>query len=112
VLIEDNVAGAAIAFRSQDDPDDVYIQDVMTAPEFRRQGVARTLLTHIHDQAALWGATRIYLTSEPENKPAQAVWEKQGYVNRRGDFVVGGTWVVRDFKGPGKHRAVYEHHLD
>jgi GNAT superfamily N-acetyltransferase len=111
-LIEDEVAGVAIAFRSQEAPDEVYIQDVMTAPEHRRKGVAKVLLSHVRDQAISWGAKRIYLTSEPENRPARVTWEQEGYVNRRGDFLVDGIWVVRDFKGPGKHRAVYDHHLD
>jgi ribosomal protein S18 acetylase RimI-like enzyme len=112
VLIDGIVTGAAIAFRSQDQPDDVYIQDVMTAPERRGRGIARTLLTHIHDQAARWGAKRVYLTSEPDNIAAQNAWAKAGYVNRPGDFSVDGIQVVRDFKGPGKHRAVYDHYLE
>ncbi|MGH3902465.1 MAG: hypothetical protein ACRDTA_30255 [Pseudonocardiaceae bacterium] len=69
------------------------------------------MLTHIHDQAKAWDVRRIYLTSEPENKATQAAWEKQGYVNRHGDFLIDGVWIVRDFKGPGKHRAVYDHYF-
>ncbi|GAB3430146.1 hypothetical protein [Actinophytocola sediminis] len=32
VLNNGELAGAVIAFRSQDDPNDIYIQDVMTHP--------------------------------------------------------------------------------
>jgi hypothetical protein len=33
------IAGAVMAFRSQDEPADVYVQDVMTHPQHRRRGV-------------------------------------------------------------------------
>lgn len=65
--INDQPAGAVIAFRSQDNPDDVYIQDVMTHPDCRRRGIAHALINHVRDQAAKWQCTRIYLTSEPDN---------------------------------------------
>jgi GNAT superfamily N-acetyltransferase len=38
---DDRVVGAVVAFRSQDDPDEVYVQDVMTHPDHRRRGLAR-----------------------------------------------------------------------
>ncbi|NIJ09835.1 GNAT superfamily N-acetyltransferase [Saccharomonospora amisosensis] len=51
--------GAVIAFRSQDRPDDVYIQDVITHPDHRRTGVATALLSSVRDRAqrasSLWG---------------------------------------------------------
>jgi GNAT superfamily N-acetyltransferase len=107
-LIDGRVAGAVIAFRSQDDPDDVYIQDVMVHPDCRRLGVAKALLGAVRDRAVIFGCTRLYLTSEPENTPAHASWTSLGFANVAGDLVVNDVWVVADFKGPGKDRAVYE----
>jgi len=107
-LIDDKLAGAVIAFRSQDKPEDVYIQDVMTHPDHRRRGVAQALINHVRDQAIQWHCTRIYLTSEPDNTTAQATWESLGFTNAGGDHLINGVPVITDFKGPGKHRAVYQ----
>jgi GNAT superfamily N-acetyltransferase len=107
-LVGEEVAGAVMAFRSQDDPADVYVQDVMTHPDHRQQGVSRALITAVSDQAASWGCTRLYLTSEPENTAAQATWRALGFVNVPGDLEVNGVAVISNFKGPGKHRAVYQ----
>jgi hypothetical protein len=51
---------------------------------------------------------RIYLTSEPANTAAHATWTSLGFVNLAGDFTVNDVAVTRDFKGPGKDRAVYQ----
>jgi hypothetical protein len=36
------------------------------------------------------------------------VWPRFGFVNCPGDAVDGEVAIVRDFKGPGKHRAIFE----
>ncbi|GAB3430142.1 GNAT family N-acetyltransferase [Actinophytocola sediminis] len=66
------------------------------------------LIGHLRDQAAAWKCARLYLTSEPENTAAQAAWESMGFANVGGDHLVNGVPIVTDFKGPGKHRAVYQ----
>lgn len=106
-----DVAGAVMAFRSQEDPGDVYVQDVMVHPQHRRRGVARALLDAVRAQAVAWRCTRLYLTSEPENTAAHEAWTSMGFVNVAGDQLVNGVHVVTDFKGPGKTRAVYELHI-
>lgn len=102
------MVGAIIAFRSQDIPDDLYVQDIVTHPEYRNRGVARTLLEKVQKRAAEWGCARVYLTSEPENTAAHAAWMSLGFVNLPGDHMVGGVSVIADLKGPAKDRAVYE----
>lgn len=106
--IDGALAGAVMAFRSQDDPDQVYVQDVMVHPDHRRQGVTTALLDSVRGQAQTWGCTRLWLTSEPDNQPADAAWRKLGWSNVPGDREVEGVQVISDFKGPGKDRAVYE----
>jgi GNAT superfamily N-acetyltransferase len=107
-VIDGQIAGVVIAFRSQDTPDDVYVQDVIVHQGFRRRGVAGALLHTVRSVAEEWGCRRLYLTSEPENETADATWRRLGFVNAQGDYTVGDVQVVRDFKGPGKDRAVYE----
>lgn len=111
-LVDGEVTGAVIAFRSQDDPDEVYVQDVMTHPDHRRKGIASALLAHLRDQARQWGCTRLYLTSEPENAAAQATWRSLGFRNLPDDHMIDDVFVIKDFKGPGKDRAVYQLDLD
>lgn len=103
-----DAAGAVMAFRSQDNPCDVYVQDVITHPDHRQQGVSKALITAVRGQAANWGCARLYLTSEPDNAADQATWRALGFVNVPGDRDVDGVSVTSNFKGPGKHRVVYE----
>jgi GNAT superfamily N-acetyltransferase len=107
-MLDGKVVGVVIAFRSQDAPSEVYVQDVATHPEHRGHGVARLLLSTLGEQVAHRGVTRMYLTSEPDNRPAHRTWLSLGFVNIPGDRVEGDVHVIADFKGPGRDRAVYE----
>ncbi|MGW1682846.1 GNAT family N-acetyltransferase [Saccharopolyspora sp. NPDC002376] len=109
-VAEDNghLLGAVIAFRSQDHPDDLYIQDVITHPDHRRRGVSTALLEAVRDSGHRFGCRRLYLTSEPENTATHSTWTRLGFTNISGDHSVNGVEVTSDYKGPGKHRAVYE----
>lgn len=109
-LIDDDVVvvGVVIAFRSQDDPRDVYVQDVMAHPGHRRRGVAKTPLNALRTMAEGWGCRRIYLTSESENRAAHETWLSLGFANIPGDRTDHGVSVISGYKGPGMDRAVYE----
>lgn len=106
-----HLVGAIMAFRSQDNPDDLYIQDVITHPEHRRKGVTSALLDTVYERATALGVVRLYLTSEPDNTTAHNTWTRRGFVNLPGDQEINGVSVISDYKGPGKHRAVYELHI-
>lgn len=107
-VVGGRVVGAVIAFRSQDDPGEVYVQDVMTHPEYRGRGIAAALMTVVRDRAAGWNCGRIYLTSEPGNAAAHATWVSLGFTNVAGDYRLDSVQVTAGFKGPGKDRAVYQ----
>lgn len=112
VVVENGaLIGTVIAFRSQNTPEDVYLQDVMVHPGHRRQGVARTLINSVALQARAWGCDRLYLTSEPDNTTAHASWTKMGFTNIPGDRTIGDISVITDYKGPEKTRAVYERRI-
>lgn len=109
VAVDDGqIIGAVLGFRSQSAPAEVYLQDVMTHPSWRRKGVARQLINFVRGQAQEWRCQRLWLTSEPANLAAHATWLALGFRNMPGDYRVGDVEVVTDFKGPGKDRAVYE----
>lgn len=99
-MIDDEVAGAVIAFRSQDTPDEVYVQDVATHPEHRGRGIARCLLSKVSEYAVRHGCTRMYLTSEPANSVAHRTWLSLGLVNMPGDRVEDGSRGYRRLQGP------------
>jgi GNAT superfamily N-acetyltransferase len=106
--VDGRLAGAVMAFRSQEDPDQVYVQDVMVHPDQRRKGVTKALLDSVVAQARTWGCTRLWLTSEPDNRTADSTWRALGWSNAPGDKEINGVQVISDLKGPGKDRAVYE----
>ena len=107
-LVDEAVAGAVIAMRSQEDPAEIYIQDVMTHPDHRRKGVAAALVDVVRSRGQQWGCQRIYLTSEPDNTAAYAAWTSMGFTNGPGDYTIDGVAIIRNFKGPGKDRAIFE----
>ncbi|MER7006519.1 GNAT family N-acetyltransferase [Dactylosporangium sp. NPDC000555] len=105
------VIGAVIAMRSQDQPTDVYVQDVAVLPDQRRHGVARALLASVAGQTRAWGCHRLVLTCAPDNTTALAVWARLGFRNLPGDYEVNGIQVTKDFKGPGRDRPVFQFDL-
>ncbi|WP_335989941.1 GNAT family N-acetyltransferase [Glycomyces sp. MUSA5-2] len=111
VVLDDEgvVVAAAIAVQSQTRPGEIYLQDLMVDAGHRRQGMARMLVGQLRAVAAERGCTRITLTSAPENHVAHRAWMRLGFTNRPGDQVTAeGVEVITDFKGVGKHRAVYD----
>jgi GNAT superfamily N-acetyltransferase len=56
--VDEQVAGAVIAFRSQDDPGEIYIQDVVTHPDRRRHGITRALIETVADRGTGWRCRR------------------------------------------------------
>ncbi|RAY15004.1 GNAT family N-acetyltransferase [Actinomadura craniellae] len=107
-VVDDVLAGAVIAFRSQDDPADVYVQDVMTHPDHRRRGITQALISRVRSQAQAWDCRRIYLTSEPDNTAAHRTWTALGFHNVTGDHEINGISMTSNFKGPGRDRAIYQ----
>ena len=104
--------GAVIAMRSQDEPDTLYIQDVVVDPQYRHRGIARVLLHAVVSRARQMRCRRVYLTCEPGNQAAVRTWQALGFRNQPGDRIVDGIQVIADYKGPGRDRAVYQLDLD
>jgi GNAT superfamily N-acetyltransferase len=108
-LIAEGVAeGFIVAFRSQDDPDELYIQDVAITARARRRGCATMLLEDVVQTAKSWSVSRVWLTSEVENRPARQLWARLGFVNLPTGRQVDGAWVTEGLKGPGRDRVIYQ----
>lgn len=59
--------------------DEVHIATLATHPEFRRQGIAQALLTHVLKHGAQEGATASFLEVRASNLAAQTMYRKFGY---------------------------------
>jgi ribosomal protein S18 acetylase RimI-like enzyme len=63
----------------QSEHESLYIDALATAPECRRQGVARALLTAAEDEARRQGLIRVSLETEVDNYPARRLYESCGF---------------------------------
>ncbi len=63
-------------------PEALYVDALATAPDYRRQGVARALLAAAEAEARRIGLIRICLETEVENTPARSLYESSGFVLR------------------------------
>jgi len=59
--------------------DEVHIATIATHPDFRRQGIAQALLTHVLRSGAEEGAVSSFLEVRASNFAAQAMYRKFGY---------------------------------
>jgi ribosomal-protein-alanine N-acetyltransferase len=59
--------------------DEVHIATIATHPDFRRQGIAQALLTHVLKTGAEEGAVSSFLEVRASNFAAQAMYRKFGY---------------------------------
>jgi GNAT superfamily N-acetyltransferase len=53
-----------------------YLQDLFTAPESRGEGIGRTLIARVYDEARLAQASRVYWHTHETNTAAQGLYDK------------------------------------
>lgn len=72
--------------------DELQIQNVATAPEFRRQGIAAGLLKQVLDRAMTADFSAAWLEVRVSNQPAIALYERFGFnvVDRRPRYYADG----------------------
>lgn len=69
--------------------DELHVLDVVTAPEARRRGVARSLMAEGMGAARRAGASRVLLEVRRSNSPAIALYRALGFLQdtvRRGYY--------------------------
>jgi ribosomal-protein-alanine N-acetyltransferase len=59
--------------------DEVHVATLATHPDFRRRGIAQTLLMHVLKSCAQEGALSSFLEVRASNEAAQALYHKFGY---------------------------------
>ena len=104
------LTGGVLACINQSKPDELYIDQVAVQREWRGRGVTGRLLEAVGEEARRRGCQRLWLSTDPAN-PAARAWPRHGFALLPGNDEVNGLPVTRDFKGPGKHRAIFERRL-
>lgn len=69
-----------------DKPTELFLDEIGTGDDWRRQGVARLLMQMVFDRADAEGIEEIWLGTEPDNHAANGLY--QGYKHEREDAVI------------------------
>lgn len=93
---------------------ELHIQNVVTAPEFRRQGVAASLLRHVLKRAGRQGFEAAFLEVRAGNEAAIALYQRFGFgiVSRRRRYYADGEDALlmerREGRGTDPHLSNQE----
>lgn len=84
-----------------------YVHLIGVRPDARRQGLARKLYNHFISEVRSKGANQVKAMTQPDNFPSLQLHRSLGFslIGEPGD---NGVPVVRDYRGPGQHRVVFE----
>jgi len=68
--------------------DELHINNLATHPDYRRIGVARSLLEAVLDESGYRGVSFVILEVRASNEAAQALYKKLGFklIGRRRDY--------------------------
>ncbi len=80
-LRQDTVVGGLAAYvlpKFEQARSEIYIYDLAVASEYRRQGIATALITHLKREAVALGAYVIYVQADYGDDPAVALYTKLG----------------------------------
>ncbi len=61
-----------------DKPTELFLDEIGTGDDWRRQGIARSLMQMLFDRADAEGIDEIWLGTEPDNVPARGLYESTG----------------------------------
>ena len=94
---EGDLAGFLCGFLSQTNPEEAYIHFVGVSPEYRGEGVGRTLYERFFEEVRHQGRTVVRCVTSPINQESVAFHEALGFEVDR---------VVPDYDGPGEDRVL------
>ncbi|QUL38522.1 N-acetyltransferase [Erythrobacter sp. JK5] len=69
-----------------DKPTELFLDEIGTGDDWRRQGIARSLVQFVFDRADAEGIEEIWLGTEPDNLAARGLYE--GFRHEREDAVI------------------------
>ena len=107
---ENDLVGTLTSWLDPDNDKDIYIEEVAIHPNYRGQGIAQLLFENLEKVAKERQCNRLWLTCNPVN-PAIHLWAKLGFTNMKTGQLSNGWDIVKDLKGPGLDRAIFEKRL-
>jgi len=94
---EGDLAGFLCGFLSQTNPEEAYIHFVGVSPEYRGEGLGRTLYERFFDEVRGQGRSVVRCVTSPVNQESVAFHEALGFEVDR---------VAPDYDGPGEDRVL------
>ena len=94
---EGDLAGFLCGFLSQTNPEEAYIHFVGVSPEYRGEGLGRTLYERFFDEVRGQGRSLVRCVTSPVNQESVAFHEALGFEVDR---------VAEDYDGPGEDRVL------
>jgi ribosomal protein S18 acetylase RimI-like enzyme len=87
-LHDDLVVGMvmAVIHNHPDKPTELFLDEIGTGDDWRRKGIARSLMEKVFERADAEGIEEIWLGTEPDNDAANGLY--QGFKHEREDAVI------------------------
>ncbi|MFH0799376.1 MAG: GNAT family N-acetyltransferase [Pseudomonadota bacterium] len=106
------IVGFVVGFVSQTFPEEAYIHFVGVHPEFRKNGLARTLYEQFFAAVEKLGCRTVRCVTSPVNKDSISFHRRMGFSIEDSDKFVDGITVVEGYDGKGEGRVLFTKFLD
>ncbi|WP_134686060.1 GNAT family N-acetyltransferase [Brevibacillus migulae] len=103
--------GFLIGFVSQTYPTEAYIHFIGVHPDYRKDGVAKSLYRMFFDKVQAKGCKVVRCVTSPVNKTSIAFHTRMGFQIEEGNGEVDGVPVTRNYDGKGQDRVLFAKEL-
>jgi ribosomal protein S18 acetylase RimI-like enzyme len=102
------VLGFLLGFISQDNPEEAYIHLLCVIPQYRKKGLAKSMMDEFMTIINENGCRKVYLITSPGNKKAIKFYKKIGFKidNQGKEIVINGVKTIKNYNGPGEHKLI------
>lgn len=103
------MVGFILGFISQENPQEAYLHLLCVIPEWRKRGIAKTLVKEFMSIVAKKDCLKVYLITKPQNKTAIKFYENLGFrADGDGEKIqINGIEAVKDYNGPQDHKVIF-----
>ena len=110
--IDGEMVGFLVGFLSQDFENEAYIHFVGVHPDFRKDGIARTLYEKFFETVKSEDRNIVRCLTSPINKTSIAFHQRMGFVIETQELEIDGVPVAKDHDGRGQDRVLFVKKLD
>ncbi|MBC8172053.1 MAG: GNAT family N-acetyltransferase [Anaerolineae bacterium] len=109
---EDERVAFLIGLQSQTDPDQAYIHFVGVHPDYRKDGLGRSLYERFFEAAKTRGCKVVRCVTSPVNKPSIGFHLRMGFEPEAGNATSDdGVPVHQNYDGRGEDRVLFRYDL-